>query len=298
MEALISATRKFDRVEVIENVPSDILKSRLRDLFDLGTTIGEIFFYYTGHWHQNSDEFYICAPNFDLKRPNETGISSHDLHTFLRLANAELIVKVIDACNSGTQLIKSDNSLVSYEKHGFKNIIQISSCLESQNSLTGNPLSQFTESFRSAVLRKCEGIIYYTDIVDSLRDEYLENNRQTPFFVSQGTGRERFVDDATHLADLRIALNASLSQPAALMEESQEVSTPSIGEMLALADAKLSDADTMRKFMSQLFDGLKNNISNSDTSEIFLFHGWINAGLDDCRAKCPFQKLLSPVNRL
>ena len=43
----------------------------------------------------------------------------------------ELVVKVIDACSSGALLLKSDGSFLPSNKNGFKNLIQISSCLDS-----------------------------------------------------------------------------------------------------------------------------------------------------------------------
>ena len=66
-------------------------------------------------------------------------------------------------------MVKSDGFFLSTNKQGFKNLIQIASCLDSQNSLTGDPLSQFTEKFRAAALSKTEGTVYYTDIIDALR---------------------------------------------------------------------------------------------------------------------------------
>jgi hypothetical protein len=208
MQELLSATEKYAEVFVIENAPSDGLKAKLREVIDKTTKPEELFFYFTGHGDQQASDFYFCATNYDGRRPNETGLSNTELHTLLRLADADLVVKIVDACNSGTLLIKADRSMAALsfateQKNGFRNLIQISSCLDSQNSLTGDPLSVFTESFRAAVLRKTEGPVYYTDIISSLRDEYLQNNDQTPLHVSQGTGREQFVDDAKRLEGLR-----------------------------------------------------------------------------------------------
>jgi hypothetical protein len=75
--------------------------------------------------------------------------------------------------------------------------------LDSQNSITGNPLSQFIEKFLFAALRKTEGIVYYADIINTIRDEFIDNNNQTPHFVSQGTGREQFIENAKYLDELR-----------------------------------------------------------------------------------------------
>jgi hypothetical protein len=184
IKELLEAKAKYAAIELIENMDADELKSRIRTAIDNVSLIGELFFYFSGHGYQHEDEFYYCATNFDAKRPNETGLSNSELHTLLRLADAELVVKVIDACNSGTLLVKADGGFVTQKNHGFKNLIQISSCLDSQNSLTGDPLSVFTDKFRASALRKLQGIVYYTDIIYALRDEFLQDNEQTPFFVS------------------------------------------------------------------------------------------------------------------
>src|SRR5204863_5813840 len=115
------------------------LKSQLRAAIDKVPAPEELFFYFTGHGNLLETEFFFCATNFVSKRPNETGISTTELHTLLKLADAALVVKVIDACNSGTLLVKSEGGwMISQNKDGFKNLIQIASCLDSQNSLTGN----------------------------------------------------------------------------------------------------------------------------------------------------------------
>ena len=202
---LLEAAEKYSEIELIENADADELKSRIRGAVDKGQT-EELLFYFTGHGFQQENDFYYCATGFDSKRPNETGLSNDELHTLLRLGDAELVVKIIDACNSGTLLVKADAGFIPQQKAGFKNLIQISSCLQSQNSLTGNPLSVFTEKLRSAALRKTDGAIFYTDIIYALRDEFIDNNDQTPFFVAQGTGREQFVDDAKRLDALRARL--------------------------------------------------------------------------------------------
>nr|MBA3915487.1 caspase family protein [Terriglobales bacterium] len=84
MKELLEATEKYAAIEVIENVDADELKSRMRAAISGLSDIDELFFYFTGHGHQQDDEFYYCATAFDLKRPNETGLSTSELHTILR----------------------------------------------------------------------------------------------------------------------------------------------------------------------------------------------------------------------
>jgi hypothetical protein len=157
IKQLLEATEKYEEITIIENMDADALKSQLRRAIDKVRSPEELFFYFTGHGHVQQDGFYHCATNFNAKRPNETGVSTTELHTVLRHADAGLVVKVIDACYSGTLLLKADGEWFPQNKDGFKNLIHIASCLDSQTSRTGNPLSLFTEKFRVAALRKTEG---------------------------------------------------------------------------------------------------------------------------------------------
>ena len=122
---LLSETKKYAQIRVIENKDADVLKSDMRVYIEEAESTEELFFYYTGHGCVINNEFFFCSQNFDAQRPHETGLSTEELHTFLRQANAKLVVKVIDSCNSGTMLIKSENIFPVHDKAGFNNIIQI-----------------------------------------------------------------------------------------------------------------------------------------------------------------------------
>lgn len=273
MHELLSATEKYTQIFVIENSSSTELKAQLRKIMDDHHNPEELLFYFTGHGDNQKSDFYFCSTNYDSKRPNETGLSNTELHTLLRLAEADLVVKVVDACNSGTLLIKSDEGIGSLQftaeqKSGFRNLIQISSCLDSQNSLTGNPVSMFTESFRAACLRKMEGVVYYTDIISGLRDEYLQNNDQTPLYVSQGTGREQFTDNAKRLDGLRSKLTAATSSFPA--EVSQLVPTkPTLKDMLQRAEEHMVTPEQVTKFVNGFFASVTQGILASEFADFF-----------------------------
>ena len=249
VEELIQSTRRFPVVETLLNQESSQLKDRIRSVVDNNSNIEEIFFYFTGHGYQNEADFFFCATNFDVRRPNETGLSNDDLHTLLRPANAELVIKVIDACSSGALLFKADGSFLPPSKNAFKNIIQIASCLDSQISLTGDPLSLFTNHFIKAALRKAEGTVYYTDIIDALRDEFLNNNSQTPHFVSQGTGREYLVENAKRFDTLR----SKLHEAQAGVEHQSETHPAVLVELTPLAILEKADQKFAKKDRAQSF---------------------------------------------
>jgi len=262
VKELVDATEKFDSIEVILNNTSSQLKDRIRGAFDSQTPIDEVFLYYTGHGFLLDTEFFFCATNFDTKRPNETGLSSSDLHALLRSLDADLVVKVIDACNSGTLLVKSNHSFFPATKQGFRNLIQIASCLDSQEALTGNPLSVFTNKFRTAALRKPEGIVYYTDIIDTLRDEFIDSDSQTPHFVSQGTGREQFVEDAKRLDALRAKVLSLVADTSGVpCTTPADQASPGPLEILARVERGLARKELAQEFISHLFDKLAHEAS-------------------------------------
>jgi len=273
MRELLEATEKYETIEIIENADANDLKARVRAAVEKGKSPGELFLYYTGHGYTYEDEFFYCATNFDSNRPNETGLSTTDLHTFLRLPNADLVIKVVDACNSGTHLVKAEIGLTTQNKQGFKNLIQISSCLDTQSSLTGHPLSVFTQKFRNAALSKTEGIIYYTDVIAALRDQFIDHDSQIPFFVSQYTGREQFSDDAHKLDKLREALKlrdvATATAPT-VTEPTAPAVQPTLAELLSSAEAKLATPDLISTFVATFFDSLKDRLTQAEFPEFQL----------------------------
>ena len=271
MQQLLEATQKYDTITVIENKDADTLKEQLRDAVDKIPSPNELFFYFTGHGHAHEGELFYCATKFSEAAPNQTGLSTTELHTIMRTANAALVVKVIDACQSGTRLIKSDASLYAVPKDAFQDIVQIASSLESHSSFTGDPLSVFTEKFREATLRKADGSVLYTDIINVLRDEFIGNEDQTPHFIVQGTGRQQFVDDAKKLDQLRQSLEAAREAVATHASPSPVTASPppSLLERLRAAEAKVVTPTIMASFVDRFFEDLDAKISSDKFAEFF-----------------------------
>ncbi len=271
MKNLLDATGKYENIHVLENLDSNNLKSKIRFSVDNSESIFELFFYYTGHGYAHEDEFYYCATDFDASRPNETGLSTSELHTLLKLSNADIVVKVVDACNSGVRLIKSDVGLTQQNKYGFKNLVQISSCLDTQFSLTGDPLSLFTDKFIKSALSKSEGVVHYLDIISALRDKFLDNETQVPFFVQQGTGREEFIDDAHKLDRLReeVILDTAPSLNQVSVEILPVARPLSLTDFLLSAEAKVVTPERLNSFVGSLFDSLKVDFSEERFSDLY-----------------------------
>ena len=300
MKELLELTEKYSDICLVEDSDADSLKSRIREAIQHRTSTDELFLYFTGHGYQHDTDFYLCASDFDAKRPNATGFSTDELHEFLRMANANLVVKVIDACNSGTLLVKADSQFSPNHKQGFKNLIQISSCRQDQNALTGEALSVFTDKFRAAALRKEEGTVYYTDIVNSLRDLFIENDEQTPFFVFQVTGRESFVEDAHRLNILRNRLRAVVESSIECHPEQRELpSTPSsLQELLEVAEQKIATPSIIESFTSAFFDALVEKVSIDEFSSFFDLGVMEHADFEEPTTDAFIIRVLSRENRL
>lgn len=287
--ALLSATRRFDDIHRFNDLSADELKSNLRDILNPLPASSEIFFYFSGHGHSENGEFFFCPKDFDPRRPNETGLPNADLHALLRESSPELVVKVIDACSSGSLLIKSDTSFLPSDKGGLKNLVQIASCLDSQTSLAGDPLSEFTEQFCLAATRKSQGAVYYTDIANIIRDQYINNDERIPHFVFQFSARETFTEDASALDEFRIRLSnewSSAPPTEPILSDTRisgaaPIAEPSLLELLKSAEEKLAHPDEVNSTISAIFDGLKARIEIEKFSEYYEIAFTENSKFDD-----------------
>ena len=300
MKMLLEATEKYSDICVIEDADADSIKSRIREAIQESASTDELFFYFSGHGYQHETDFYLCATDFDVSEPNATGISTDELHALLRLANADLVVKVIDACNSGTLLVKAESPFQSHQKQGFNNLIQISSCRENQNSLTGEPLSAFTEKFRDAALRKHEGVVYYFDIVNSLKDAFIKNDEQTPFFVFQVTGRESFVEDARCLDSLRNCLSVA-ARPSIEDESRHQEPSPSprsLQVLLETAEQKVATPEIIDSFVNKFFDALIKKVSTDEFAKCFDLKIIEHSDFDELTTRAFIIRILSRQDRL
>lgn len=236
---LLSGTQKFTQIIDFVDKPVSLVKDELRKLAEMEGGIEEVFLYFSGHGLSNADDFYMCFKEFREASPNSTGLSRSDAFELVRQFNADLSVVVIDACEAGRNLIKNDvPPLARALKSGFTNFVQFSSCTESQFSLAGDSTSLFTEEFIKACLLKKQGIVYYSDVENALRDAFLSHSGQTPHFVRQGTSQEKFCGDASRLDEFRRAFLAS--QDA---DETQEEAAPP-ATAIALAKAAIESIET------------------------------------------------------
>ncbi len=277
--SLLEATGRFDEIISKVDLDADGMRSAVREALPLGEDCEEIFFFFSGHGCHIGGDLYLCGTNFDGSRPNETGLSHSDLIDIFRAAAPKVLITVFDACFSGAPLVKGAPVVPEIAKSGLQNVLQFSSSLDSQTSLGGEKLSEFTRAFLDASVRKSEGEVFYTDIKNALRDEFLNNDSQTPFFINQGTGRERLVDDVKKLASFKKKLGTVWSSKDdddtagdAAEEGNLEITqveplTPI--QALAAIEDKMATPEDADKLIGKIFDGVIDRFSVSDFEEFF-----------------------------
>jgi len=277
MKALVEATERYSTVHARIDVDGEMMRQIIREALEGEEKVEEIFFYFSGHGAQIDGEFFYCGTGFNSAKPHQTGLSHTALHDMLRAAAPELLVKVVDACRSGTYLIKAPAPAFPIKKEGFRNFIQLASCLEHQNSFAGDPLSDFTQKFFDACLLKSGGQVYYTEIIEALRDEYIANMDQTPLFVTQITGREILVDDAEKLLSFRekyestwAAQDAEKSAQNKPIEEAAPPKPASLKDLLKEAEARTAEPVKANALIGGIFDGVVNRIKQREFSEFFV----------------------------
>lgn len=277
MRRLLEATGRFDAVHAHVDLDADAMRNAVRDALPTGETHDEVVFYYSGHGVNVGKEAYLCGTTFDMARPNETGVPHGELMDLFRGIGPDVLVTIIDACYSGALLVKGDRPLAPVIKDGLRNVLQFSSSLDDQTSLAGDSLSAFTHAFIKASLRKTEGTIYYTDVKNILRDEFIGNDDQTPFFVNQGTGREVLVDDARKLETFREEFGRRFAGNDGAREDEDagapgavvvaEPLTPV--QLLAAAEERMGGPEDAKELIDSLFDGLKERFAQSEFAQFF-----------------------------
>lgn len=208
---ILIKTGKFSNILYInENKTSAQIKDLIANFISSHKQhqIEDLFFYYTGHGEFVNDEFYYILPDFDSKKRNQTSLQNTEIDDLIRNLSPELLVKVIDACQSGTTYIKDANVLNKYfndRKKIFNKCYFLNSSLNNQSSYQDSNLSFFTSSFIKALKNHSSAEIRYKDIIDVLADDFIEINEQTPFFVIQADYTEKF---CVLNADLRVYLDS------------------------------------------------------------------------------------------
>ncbi|MEA4847847.1 MAG: caspase family protein [Clostridiaceae bacterium] len=217
IEQLLRATEKYDILKINESIKKSALIEQIEEFLsniraDDSVEIGEIFFYFSGHGHQDS-EAHFCLHDTTLEKLNSTSLNNSEIDSIVRRCNPKLYIKVIDACQSGLSYIKSipleDERLdiVSSQieaKKNLENCIFMCSSKKNQSSLATKEYSLFTQSFVEAIINaSTDSTIRYTDIQNYITDVFnSRDTEQTPYFVMQADGRDIFTEQTPEIKKL------------------------------------------------------------------------------------------------
>jgi hypothetical protein len=180
-----------------EKQPSAKVKEKITEFIanNIKKEIDELVFYYTGHGEFQNDEFYFLLSDYSQNKRNQTSLQNEEVDNLVKTLKPKLVIKIIDACQSGKAYIKEANVISKYfesTQNHFNKCYFLNSSLKDQNSFQSNEISDFTLSLVKAIKEYKTNEIRYKDIIDFISDEFQNNANQTPFFVIQADYTEKF----------------------------------------------------------------------------------------------------------
>lgn len=255
---IITKTSKFDEVLYInEQLSSGKVKEKLTAFISehKSKKIGELFFYYTGHGEFQNDEFYYLLSDYNQDKKNQTSLQNEEVDSLFRTLNPELVVKVIDACQSGKAYIKEAGAVTKYFQKTidrFDRCYFLNSSLKDQSSFQTEEISDFTLSFINSIKEHDTDEIRYKDIMDFISDSFEKNTSQTPFFVVQADYTEKFCFINKALKEYLIKLDTTLGDES----EKKEVEITLLEKIKKQASEYFTQVQAL-----QLINDLKQKLS-------------------------------------
>lgn len=220
---IIKGTGKFDDYIVIGNSPKGgDAKSEIASFIRKyqKEKIDEVFFYYTGHGTRYTGDFLFVFSDFIKDKIEQTSLRNSELDSMLKSLSPELAIKVVDACQAGTEYIKSGEDLEDIFKKSasssFNKTYFFFSCTSSENAIAVKDYSLFTKSFADAIVSYSGKAVRYRDLAAFISDDKTVTARQTPLFIQQAHNIEVFCDVS---GDLLKAIKGASEQ----FEESADI---------------------------------------------------------------------------
>lgn len=197
MQGVLEISGKYDDQLVLLNKSSDETNSKLSEFIkeNQNSEIGELFFYFTGHGSRE-DDFRFLFMDYKESDHNSTSLSNEDLDQMLRSVNADLVVKVVDACHSSSSYVKSDSKLkdiLDTSSKTFNSAYFMFSSRSDEVSVANHDISYFTRSFLESLDKPLGTTILYRQVAASIADDTFLKSKQNPQFVHQGDNTEKFL---------------------------------------------------------------------------------------------------------
>jgi len=168
MQHMLQLTGRFDDILVLDQSPSTPdMRTHLNDWVkrNKGQLVDEVFWYFTGHGIYYGDARF-CGRDYSPQLLEATSLSNQEVDDLLRLLQPRVVVKVIDACQSGAPYIKGHPPAFrrALEHSRLESFISMCSCTREQSSYAHLFGSDFTLTWLEAVLQRRSGVVSYRQI--------------------------------------------------------------------------------------------------------------------------------------
>lgn len=235
---IISHSGKFDKTLYLsENTMSHDVKPAITKFIteNADSEIGELFFYFSGHGLFLDGEFHYALTDADINKPKQTSLENSELDQLIRSLSPALTVKVVDACQSGVDYIKSaEQELEKFVRQKTKELNKCYFMLSSnsdQSSYASPFISFFTRYFVEAIALCNAEEIRYKEIMDYVSDSFKGNKKQTPMFIGQANFTEIFISvDEVLKENLKLSLDDNFKLMSELTSQPEKTLLDKIKE--------------------------------------------------------------------
>ena len=273
---IVSHSGKFDKILYLsENTHSYVVKPAITKFIteNIGNEIEELFFYFSGHGLFTNNEFHYALTDADTQKLKQTSLENSELDQLIRSLSPALTIKIVDACQSGVDYIKSaEPELEKLMRQKSKELDKCYFMLSSnsdQSSYASPLISYFTRYVVEAVASCNSGEIRYKEIMDYVSDSFQGNKNQTPLFISQASFTETFipVDEA-----LKALVNNALSTNFNLIPEANKASLTSLIDKVREDAKRYLDKDSAIKLLLEIESIIRSKEKFEDYDAKELFH--------------------------
>lgn len=286
IESILKHSGKFsDVLTLTSDTSSSHIKSELARFVKQhqGSSVSELFFYYTGHGDFFNDDLYLLFSDYDKSKQQQTSLSNRELDEMLRSLSPSLAVKLIDACHSGVTYVKNPKSLekaIEATKGQYDKCYFLFSSQREETSYQDEHLSDFTESFARSLSEHKYETIRYKDIIDYISDEFKSQGGQTPFFVIQADFTDLFCTISQDMRkEVRAILDSSLGKKETILQDVKTTHTttpihtdeakPSIRELVSQDASRYCTEQEAMSAISSIKSHIESHKLNPDLSDIF-----------------------------
>lgn len=230
---ILDISEKYQEVLLLNNSPfGSTAKDQIAEFIRLHqeSDIDEIFIYYTGHGTRIRDDFFYLFADFEEQRLEQTSLRNSEFDAMLKSLKPKLTVKVIDACQAGTEYIKSNQELQlifdKSSKQSFNKAYFLFSSSSAEYSMALQDFSVFTKSFAKSLLSFSPSQnIRYRDVMAYISDDINVRKHQTPLFIQQADNTEIFLkmtDELFAVIKDRVTLSETLMESSKLSDDNSQ----------------------------------------------------------------------------